>query len=822
VLSALERILGKLGEHDELGQVLARQAELASEPSAQADFLAALGMLRLGPLGDPEGALSAFRDAVERDASHAASHGALVSLLDRPETQEGALDVLEPLAETRGDYQELVALYGRRVELRDDRNERAHWLRRIADVAADQLGQPDLALEALGRALKEEPAAGGALDDLERIAAAAKLPAAGAEKIEEALAGAEPDAAQELALRAAHLYQEAGERKAAERLYLRVLDHDAENAEALSALEGLYRAGATPAELAAVLERRSAGELDPQVRRSRLLEAARLHEGQGNLTAAVAALQQLRAADDEDLDALKELGRLHEALGQAPELTTVLADRARLTEDPRQRAALWSRVGELRLTLLSDLDGAAEAYREALDGAPDDVLALSALESIEDRRGDWSTLQEVLLRRLGSASGADQVAVLLKLARNAEQKLSDVDQAVGFLRQLLDADPGNGFGYLELERILRAAERWYDLVDVLGKHADTEAAAGRKPSELALRVAIANVWEKDLDSPESAAEALEKVLEVAPDNVAALLSLARVHERNERWDDAGEVLERAAANAHEPSEIAEIHFRNATILRKKEADPAEIEAALLRAVDADAGHRPTLEALEKLARDAKDDERLANILDLQLHTAADDGERGRLLREIAGLYGGPLAQPAAALPYLERLVALDPTEIPGREQLAEALLAAGRIEPATRIITEVIAALTKARRGKETARWQTRLGTIAEARGDNEGAAASFNAAYKLDPSHPATIAALGRLAYRSSDFEAARKFYRSLLLQNFDDKTAGVSKSEVYLMLGRMHLLANEPSKARNMFERGLEIDPKNIDLKAALGGLR
>ena len=189
VLAALERILGKLGEHDELAQVLAREAELASDPSAQADFLAALGTLRLGPLGDPDGALSAFRDAVERDASHAASHSALVSLLDRPETQEGALDVLEPLAETRGDYQELVALYGRRVELRDDRNERAHWLRRIADVAADQLGQPEVALEALGRALREEPAAGGALDDLERIAGAAKLPGVGAAKIEEALAG---------------------------------------------------------------------------------------------------------------------------------------------------------------------------------------------------------------------------------------------------------------------------------------------------------------------------------------------------------------------------------------------------------------------------------------------------------------------------------------------------------------------------------------------------------------------------------------------------------------------------------------------------------
>ncbi len=84
-------------------------------------------------------------------------------------------------------------------------------------MAADQLGQPEVALEALARALKEEPAAGGALDDLERISRAAKLPGLGAAKIEEALAGAEPDAALELALRAAALYQEAAQDKAAER-----------------------------------------------------------------------------------------------------------------------------------------------------------------------------------------------------------------------------------------------------------------------------------------------------------------------------------------------------------------------------------------------------------------------------------------------------------------------------------------------------------------------------------------------------------------------------------------------------------------------------
>ena len=134
---------------------------------------------------------------------------------------------------------------------------------------------------------------------------------------------------------------------------------------------------------------------------------------------------------------------------------------------------------------------------------------------------------------------------------------------------------------------------------------------------------------------------------------------------------------------------------------------------------------------------------------------------------------------------------------------------------------QLIVELGKVRRGKDAARWHTRLGVIAEARGDAAGAAASFGAAYKLDPTHPATVAALGRLAFRSGDFDSARKYYRSLLLQNFDEKTAGVSKSEVYLMLGRMHVAANELSKARNMFERGLEVEPANVDLKAALRGL-
>jgi len=79
-------------------------------------------------------------------------------------------------------------------------------------------------------------------------------------------------------------------------------------------------------------------------------------------------------------------------------------------------------------------------------------------------------------------------------------------------------------------------------------------------------------------------------------------------------------------------------------------------------------------------------------------------------------------------------------------------------------------------------------------------------------------LGALARLSMRQGDSELARRYLRTLLLQTFDEKAAGITKAEVYLALGKLHRDAGENAKARNMFERGLETDPKNETLKQAL----
>ena len=93
-----------------------------------------------------------------------------------------------------------------------------------------------------------------------------------------------------------------------------------------------------------------------------------------------------------------------------------------------------------------------------------------------------------------------------------------------------------------------------------------------------------------------------------------------------------------------------------------------------------------------------------------------------------------------------------------------------------------------------------------------------FLAANQIDPTQVPTLVALANLASAQNDSENARKYYRTLLLQSFDEKAAGITKPEVYLALGNLHREAGENAKARNMFERGLETDPKNEALKQAL----
>ena len=823
-LGHLEILLRGLGRNSDLESVLSRQAEIAADGPTQADTWAALGELRLQHLSDLDGAIDAFRAALERVPTQTAALAALRALAAGAEPPLGVLDILEPLAESRGDFVELASLAQARLLRAEDSGQRAGLWRRIAELAETRLDDLPRAVDALGHAFKEDPHAFEIADQIERVAERAGTPVEAALRLEAVLDALDGAGLVEMGMRAARQYLLGGgvqNEDAAERLYTRVLEAEPESAGALEAVEALYRARGDGQKLAAILERRGALELDPTIRLALYGEAAKLHEERGDVAGAIAAWRAGREGDESNLQALDELARLYEKSGQLDGLVETLTDKAQVIEDNAQRAALYVRIGTLKSGPLADLDGAAAAFREALDLASDDAVALSALADIEEKRGDFTALEEALLRQLSATNGLGSVPVLTRLARNAATGLNDADRALVYLHQVLEADSGNREAFTETERILAALERWHELIDVLERRADIEAAAGHADAELACRVSVASIWGEKLGAADSALQALQAVLARNPRHFQSLLAVAQIHESEERWSEASDALKKAIELAALPKERAALLCRMAKARAAEGAAADEVSALYHSALDQDPTCLGAAVALEELARAANDQGRLVKLLEAREGLETDDGKRKALLSEIASLYAGPLAVPDRAVGALERLASLSPGDTSVQERLGTALIAAGRVDEGEFALSQLAEQFGRAKQQKNVARLQVLLGGFAETRNDLALAKQRFLAAYQIDPTQATTLAALAHLAVAQNDSENARKYYRTLLLQSFDEKAVGLTKPQIYLALGKLHQEAGELPKARNMFERGLEIDSKNEALRQALAGL-
>jgi tetratricopeptide (TPR) repeat protein len=820
-LSRQEVLLRGLGRNQELADVLAREAEVATDPATQAGYWAALGELRLAALDDRDGAISAFRSALDAAPGQEQAISALRALALGREPPVEALDILEPLAEEGGDFAGLVALLEARLGIVDDASDKASLLRRIAGICETKLGDPARALDVLGRALLAEPASHETVDNLERLAQAGGAAVEAAKRIEAVLDSVEPMMFAEMALRAARLRLQAPEpesEEAALQLYVRIVEADAENTTALEALDMLYRRRGDNQRLAEILEQRGTFELDPAQRLVFYAEAASLHESTGDLPAAIAAWRRGREGDETNQSAMDELARLYEAVGERDHQVEILRDKARMLDDSQQRCAVLMQVVAIKAGPLADVEGAIETVKEALDADPNDPTALASLVELEERRGDFTAVEEALLRQSAALQGSEQIAVLAKLADNAAVNLQDSDRALLYLQQILTADPQNLAAFTETERLLTSLERWHELIEMLERKAEAEAARGNGAGELVCRVKVAAIWGEQLGAEDSALEALAAVLARDPKHFPSLLAMARIHESRERRDEAKRALEQAAEAATTPQDKADVFCRRAAVCAATGANAEEIAALYRLALANEPTWLPAVVALEGLARKAGDHGQLVVQLRARLELEPDEGKQKAILAEVASLYLGPLGQPGEAVAPLERLAKLSPADLSVHENLGRALIASGRVEEGEFALGQLVEQLGKARRQKDVARLQYLLGSFAEARGDLATAKQRYAAAYQIDPTQAAVLGALARLSLRGSDTEAARRYLRTLLLQTFDEKAAGITKAEVYLALGNLHREAGENAKARNMFERGLETDPKNEALKQAL----
>ncbi len=821
-LAALDRLLERTGQWDELATVLQRQVDTVADPKAQAAFLFRLGTLRRQQFEDVDGALQALRDVLDREPQHAGALAALEELLEVPACAEQVTDILEPIYEAAENHERVAWLAWKRLELLEDPFDRAQLLERIAELSEHQLGDPARAMDALGHALIQRPDEPRYLEEVERLAEQLGRWAEGAAVLENILQREDLDDSVELNLSLKCANWDAnklGDLPRAKHYYQRALAKEPEHPDVLASIEAIYRNLSEIEPLIDILKRKAEVEYDLETKKEILAEVADLAENAlSDPAAAAAAWQAIAEQDETDPRAQEALIRLYEAAESWDELIAVLERKARNALDPAEALPLRHRIGALLREQVQDPERAADAYRDCLDVEPEDEVALNALEDLFASQEDWSAVQDILLRRLTAQEpGPAQVPTLEKLARLAEQRFENMDEAFDYWHQILTVDPNHLAAYDELERILAKGERWYDLVDILKKKGEHFGAIGESGREVETLVQIARLWEERLESPEAASEILEEILAKDPNNVTALNGLARLHERAERWDLCKEVLARAAALGPEGADAAELYFRMGRVEAELE-NPAGAYPHYQQALQYQPDHGEALEALEAMAREKGDWAEVARLLDLRVQHTTDEEARQGYLVELGTLWADRLGQPESGLPYLERALQLAPEDPKILAPLGHLYYVAGRLDEAEPLFRGLIESTSKARRrSKELAPYHHKLGAIAEARGDLETAAKEYDAAYRIDTTYTPVVIALGKLAMSQQDWEKARRIYRAMLLQNIDEEATGLSKADVYYNLGLVHEQLGETKKAVNMFERGLEIKPEHPGLVEA-----
>jgi tetratricopeptide (TPR) repeat protein len=360
------------GERVELLAEEARTAEPARAAALQSERAALL-----------EGQ-GRFDEAVEASGQALALGGADLAVLRR----------LARLQIRRGDHSAALAVLAQIAEAVPEGSARADALARAAEFAEWKAGDAQVAVQLYSAAADAHPGGAYALVQLARLQGWMGRFSEAAQAYERLAQRSQLSTERVEALRWAASLQahRCAQPASAAELYRRLLAESPGDLEAMAAL--LQLVGDDPGRDARIQRADLRGRLasrcqDPRCAALLRVEAARDRMEAGDRDQAVAEYRRALALNPQDRIAVDLVDQALRSAGKGELLAEHLAFRSAYA-DAASRAALALQQGEL-LEEAGHLDAAAVAYRQALDGDPESVLAVHGARRVAGRIADRHT-----------------------------------------------------------------------------------------------------------------------------------------------------------------------------------------------------------------------------------------------------------------------------------------------------------------------------------------------------------------------------------------------------------------------------------------------
>ncbi|MCC6649252.1 MAG: tetratricopeptide repeat protein [Polyangiaceae bacterium] len=617
-LAGMAAIYRAAQQWPELGAVLLRRADVTTSPVRARDFKASAAELLDGKLNEPHRAKDIYEQILADDPAHEQASLALAKIYERT-----------------GDYAALVKILDKQADaLRGEDRARAYC--KIAELHEGQLDDLAEAVRRYEAALAADERHLDALKGLDRIFnRTGKYKELLANLDRQLQVAATPRQKINLLERIAGIHDEEFlDHEAAAKAYEGILKIDSAHENSLTALARHYRALDRWEDVSTLYERHLKVATDDARRQELLLARGRvLSEQVGSPERAMSCYQQVLEITPDHSGALEALARLREQSGDALAALDAIEALAAKAATAEQKAEQWMRAAKL-LEARGDRDGAIQRYKAALDADPTNAAATVALRSAYAARGDSASAADLISREIEAAQGNLSKARLYgELAKLAREKLGDKARAQDAAKKAIELDPTAldsllilGDFAFEDGKFLEAARSYESLAsrtDALSP-ADARRVLGQYVDALL-----------KTGGEEKAVAAVDRLLELAPDDLACVGRAFRVHAAH---GDAKKAFELGARYTGELGGQLRGHDKAEALYRYGEAarKVGELDKAvdaLTEATEVDPAYPAPVDALAEVFGDKGDWEEVLRIKNRRLDVLSGD-ERSAMLVEI--------------------------------------------------------------------------------------------------------------------------------------------------------------------------------------------
>ncbi len=589
---------------------------------------------------------------------------ALCEEIERAGAAVGGLD------EIAASYEELIGALGAvagALPLRE----------RLAALAAGPLAAPERALALELEIAELSPS------DVSAVARAAELQRRlGRERdlagslVRLAHASPEPARKKDLLREAAEIFGRLDDRDGAMASYREILEIDPSDPSALERLGAILGGAGKWGDLADALDGLArealAAGATADADRLRLRRGLVLLDRLGDLRGALACFTAVAAgvADDPAIPASLErafsaatdpsdraaiaslLEPIYEQGKNLPALVAVLQARAEVAPES-EKGVLLQRIAALYATDLRSPELAFVSASRALRENPQDLSSLEIALRSAEAAGAAEELAD-LLEEIGGKAQASEVIRRCQwaLARLCQGPLASPARAIAAWKRVLELAPDDAEAFRALAGLLEQAGEVGALLEALRRQLAVVDDVERR-REILRRIGA--LQEGPLRDDAGAFATYRRLLELAPEDRAALARLDALCQRQERWPELAPLLEQEARLAGQAGDraaqaavLARLGQLRETALRDVpgaveaygavlaiEPSQREVQARLEGILQRDPQNLAAADLLERLFQSAKDWPKYASALDARASATPDPQARREILLELA-------------------------------------------------------------------------------------------------------------------------------------------------------------------------------------------